>query len=253
MQRAHQRGTKILFVTHDLGQARRLADDVLFQRGSPNTRRLSFSSCLHLRRRRRLSRRPSDPDPITTIKTEETQMNLYWPSACYRHAGCGADVGFPGLAEDDPSSCRNRPRRPQPGLHDALLPLREQRPALLRTSSRSETDRRSRTRRTAMAMSCWSTPKHREEKLPKGGVERFDVMYNDFHIVGLPSDPPISPAARCHGAEGDRRQQVAVRHAATTRARIRPRLKPLKQVGVDPKAGSGAWYRETGFGHGRDL
>ncbi len=28
--RAHQRGTKIVFVTHDLGQARRLADDVVF-------------------------------------------------------------------------------------------------------------------------------------------------------------------------------------------------------------------------------
>jgi tungstate transport system ATP-binding protein len=27
---AHQRGTKIIFVTHDLGQARRLADDVVF-------------------------------------------------------------------------------------------------------------------------------------------------------------------------------------------------------------------------------
>lgn len=28
--RAHQRGTKILFVTHDIGQAHRLADDVIF-------------------------------------------------------------------------------------------------------------------------------------------------------------------------------------------------------------------------------
>lgn len=30
VQRAHERGTKIIFVTHDLGQARRLADDVVF-------------------------------------------------------------------------------------------------------------------------------------------------------------------------------------------------------------------------------
>ncbi|MCB1874832.1 MAG: ATP-binding cassette domain-containing protein [Chromatiales bacterium] len=30
VQRAHERGTKILFVTHNLGQARRLADDVVF-------------------------------------------------------------------------------------------------------------------------------------------------------------------------------------------------------------------------------
>lgn len=28
--RAHERGTKIVFITHDLGQARRLADDVVF-------------------------------------------------------------------------------------------------------------------------------------------------------------------------------------------------------------------------------
>ncbi|MCG6966333.1 MAG: ATP-binding cassette domain-containing protein [Chromatiaceae bacterium] len=30
VNRAHARGTKIIFVTHDLGQARRLADDVIF-------------------------------------------------------------------------------------------------------------------------------------------------------------------------------------------------------------------------------
>ncbi|MEJ2576368.1 MAG: ATP-binding cassette domain-containing protein [Gammaproteobacteria bacterium] len=30
VKRAHERGTKIVFVTHDLGQARRLADDVVF-------------------------------------------------------------------------------------------------------------------------------------------------------------------------------------------------------------------------------
>lgn len=30
VMRVHQRGTKIVFVTHDLGQARRLADDVVF-------------------------------------------------------------------------------------------------------------------------------------------------------------------------------------------------------------------------------
>lgn len=30
VMRVHQRGTKIVFITHDLGQARRLADDVVF-------------------------------------------------------------------------------------------------------------------------------------------------------------------------------------------------------------------------------
>lgn len=30
VKRAHGSGTKIIFVTHDLGQARRLADDVVF-------------------------------------------------------------------------------------------------------------------------------------------------------------------------------------------------------------------------------
>lgn len=30
VNRAHQRGVKVIFVTHDLGQARRLADDVVF-------------------------------------------------------------------------------------------------------------------------------------------------------------------------------------------------------------------------------
>ena len=30
VMRAHSRGTKIIFVTHDIGQARRLGDDVVF-------------------------------------------------------------------------------------------------------------------------------------------------------------------------------------------------------------------------------
>jgi len=33
VRRAHRRGTKVVFVTHDLGQARRLADDVVFLNG----------------------------------------------------------------------------------------------------------------------------------------------------------------------------------------------------------------------------
>jgi tungstate transport system ATP-binding protein len=30
VKRAHERGAKVIFVTHDLGQARRLADDIVF-------------------------------------------------------------------------------------------------------------------------------------------------------------------------------------------------------------------------------
>lgn len=86
------------------------------------------------------------------------------------------------------------------------------------------------------------------------GVERRDVMYNDFVLVGPKADPA--------GARG--------RDAAAALARIAAANKPFasrgddsgthkaelrlwKEAGVDPKAGSGSWYRETGSGMGPTL
>lgn len=87
------------------------------------------------------------------------------------------------------------------------------------------------------------------------GVKRFDVMYNDFVIVGPPSDPA--------GIAGSNNVTDALQKIAEVKAPFASRgddsgthkaeLALWKAAGVDVKAASGGWYRETGSGMGATL
>ena len=87
------------------------------------------------------------------------------------------------------------------------------------------------------------------------GVERHEVMYNDFVLTGPLSDP---------AGAGGRSDVVAAL------ARIAARQAPFvsrgddsgthkretalwRAVGIDPRTGSGSWYLETGSGMGTTL
>jgi tungstate transport system substrate-binding protein len=95
-----------------------------------------------------------------------------------------------------------------------------------------------------------------EEKLVAEGffVDRREVMYNDFIIVGPKSDPAkakgndvtaglkrIAGAKAPFASRGDK----SGTHAAE--------LRLWKEAGVDPAQGKGSWYRETGSGMGPTL
>jgi tungstate transport system substrate-binding protein len=96
-----------------------------------------------------------------------------------------------------------------------------------------------------------------EEKfLAEGfGVKRFDVMYNDFVVIGPKADP-----ARITGAKD---VAEALRKIATTKATFVSRgdrsgtheaeLRLWKIAGVDLAAVKGDWYREIGQGMGAAL
>ncbi|MBC2859014.1 substrate-binding domain-containing protein [Stappia sp. 28M-7] len=87
------------------------------------------------------------------------------------------------------------------------------------------------------------------------GVKRFDVMYNDFVIVGPPSDPA--------GVAGSSNVTEALKKIAEAKAPFASRgddsgthkaeLRLWKAADVDVKAASGGWYRETGSGMGATL
>ena len=87
------------------------------------------------------------------------------------------------------------------------------------------------------------------------GVERSDVMYNDFVFVGPPSDPA--------GIAGGGDALVAMKKIADAKARFASRgdnsgthkkeLALWKQSGIDPSGDSGGWYLETGSGMGATL
>ena len=87
------------------------------------------------------------------------------------------------------------------------------------------------------------------------GVDRRDVMYNDFVLVGPKADPAkvggrkditsalkkIADAKAPFVSRGDK----SGTHAAE--------LRYFKGAGVDPAEGKGTWYRETGSGMGPAL
>jgi tungstate transport system substrate-binding protein len=87
------------------------------------------------------------------------------------------------------------------------------------------------------------------------GVRRFDVMHNDFILVGPPSDPAevriaetaveglqkISATGSLFASRGDNSGTHKKEQAL------------WKSSAIDPTASSGKWYRETGSGMGATL
>ncbi len=87
------------------------------------------------------------------------------------------------------------------------------------------------------------------------GVARFDVMYNDFVIVGPEHDPA--------GVRGLADATAALRRIAVSNTVFasrgddsgthRKEQALWREAGVDVAAASGGWYRETGSGMGATL
>ncbi len=88
-----------------------------------------------------------------------------------------------------------------------------------------------------------------------GGVERFDVMYNDFVIVGPQHDPAGIAGL---GDAGTALKRIAEAEAVFTSrgddsGTHRKELELWAMAGIDPEPASGLWYRETGSGMGATL
>ena len=87
------------------------------------------------------------------------------------------------------------------------------------------------------------------------GTRRYDLMFNDFVIVGPGADPA--------GIGGGRNAVAALKKIAAARALFASRgdesgthkkERALWQgAGIDPTTDSGKWYRETGSGMGATL
>lgn len=87
------------------------------------------------------------------------------------------------------------------------------------------------------------------------GVERFDVMYNDFVIVGPDNDP-----AKIQGRMDVSAALVAVAGSSSLFASRgddsgthKKERELWSAVGIDPSASGRDWYRETGSGMGATL
>ncbi len=87
------------------------------------------------------------------------------------------------------------------------------------------------------------------------GLQRYDVMYNDFVIVGPPAD--AAGVAGSNDAAGSLKKIADAQAVFASRGddsgTHKKEVSLWKAAGVDVKAASGSWYRETGSGMGATL
>ena len=99
--------------------------------------------------------------------------------------------------------------------------------------------------------------KSQEEKFVAegNGVKRFDVMYNDFILIGPGSDPAGIKGSKDITAALKTIQEKAVPFVSRgdKSGTHSAELALWKQAGVDIDTAKGAWYREIGQGMGAAL
>ena len=143
------------------------------------------------------------------------------------------------------------------GLFDAILPEFEKETGIQVRVVAVGTGKAIRLARSGDADVLFVHHKPSEEKFVADGfgIERFDVMYNDFVLVGPQSDPA--------GIKGASKAADALQKIANTGSPFASRgddsgtnkkeRSLWKAASIDPQSSSGGWYRETGSGMGATL
>ena len=87
------------------------------------------------------------------------------------------------------------------------------------------------------------------------GLERFDVMYNDFVLVGPKSDPAQISVEQdvIQALKKISAAQVSFASRGDDSGTHKKEMGLWKLAGIDPQKHSGTWYRETGSGMGATL
>lgn len=172
--------------------------------------------------------------------------------------GIGAALkGTPAAAEDTFITVASTTSTENSGLFDHILPLFrdgtgiEVRVVAVGTGQAIDLAKRG----DADALFVHHTPSEEKFVAEGFGVARYDVMYNDFVIVGPETDPA--------GVKGMTSAADALEKIADDEALFASRgddsgthkkeLSLWKAARVDVDAASGTWYRETGSGMGATL
>src|SRR6478752_2643794 len=173
-------------------------------------------------------------------------------------ASCiGAVAAYaPAIAEDRSIVVASTTSTQDSGLFGYLLPIFKARTGIEVKVIAQGTGQALDTARRGDADVVFVHAKSQEEKFLAEvfGVKRFDVMYNDFVLIGPKGDPAgvkgndIETALKTIQAKGVpfvSRGDRSGTHAAE--------LALWKQAGIDLAAGKGPWYREIGQGMGAAL
>jgi tungstate transport system substrate-binding protein len=168
-----------------------------------------------------------------------------------------AAAGYaPAIAEDRSIVVASTTSTEDSGLFSYLLPIFKAKTGIEVKVIAQGTGQALDTARRGDADVVFVHAKSQEEKfLTEGfGVKRFDVMYNDFVLIG-PKDDPAGVKAKdvetalktiqAKGATFVSRGDRSGTHAAE--------LALWKQAGIDISVSKGPWYREIGQGMGAAL
>jgi tungstate transport system substrate-binding protein len=168
-----------------------------------------------------------------------------------------AVISAPAIATDKSIILQSTTSTANSGLYDAILPMFEKQSGIKVNVVAVGTGQAIKNAQNGDGDVLLVHAKPAEEKfVAEGyGVERFDVMYNDFIIVGPPSDPA--------GISGSKDAVGALTAIANSKSLFASRgdnsgtnkkeIALWNASGVDPQGGSGEWYRETGSGMGATL
>lgn len=166
-------------------------------------------------------------------------------------------VVLPGHAEERFITVASTTSTEQSGLFNYLLPLFEKDSGIAVRVVAVGTGQAIKLARNGDADVLFVHHKPSEEAfVAEGfGVQRFDVMYNDFVIVGPRTDPASIAKMRDTLAALQRiaQKQASFASRGDDSGTHKLELSLWQAANVDVKAVSGTWYRETGSGMGPTL
>jgi len=163
----------------------------------------------------------------------------------------------PAAAQDESIIVQSTTSTQNSGLYDHILPMFQQKTGIqvnvvaVGTGQALENGRRG----DGDVLLVHAKPAEEKFVAEGYGVQRHDVMYNDFVIVGPASDPAgvkgMDDAPAALGKIADEEAIFASR--GDDSGTHKKEISLWDAAGVDPSEASGTWYRETGSGMGATL
>ena len=166
-------------------------------------------------------------------------------------------LAFPTAAEEHFITVASTTSTVNSGLTDVLLPLFEKKTGIRVRMVAVGTGQAVRLARNGDADVLLVHHRASEDAFVADGfgVRRYDVMVNDFVVVGPAEDPAGVKETSGIGAALQRiadRKAVFLSRGDDSGTHKRERAL-WRAAGIDPATGSGTWYRETGAGMGATL
>jgi tungstate transport system substrate-binding protein len=242
----HEAGTKVVLTTHDLGQARRLAHDVLFMHHGRILERGPAAAFFE---------RPRTPEARAT--DERTKSRMPKLRAILGAALALMVAATPAAAAERFITLASTTSTENSGLFDAILPAFTKATGIAVRVVAVGTGAALRLGRRGDVDVVLVHARGAELRYVADGhaIARRDVMHNDFIIAGPDADP-----ARVRGMKD---VVAALRRIARAKAPFasrgddsgthRAERRYWKAAAVDPRTASGTWYLEAGAGMGATL